>query len=286
MATLENTALARREARIGGVLDPETQQQVADLNLQGIGLIQEALVASGAVAPAVGAEAGGDAASRRGGRRRRPGTRQGGSASRRAAGQAGGPAGGSARARLLPTLAVPGRDGARQPDAIEWPGTDWLALDPAARQRLAACPYLLFELDFASLLGGIALSPRAVQESRGLPGEPGIAASFVGAEGRVFARMLFQYAWHLARSSPTVAAFVFGTPLALLEPVRTLGVARVEALAAVASGALRLRWDRQPLIWLDWLAAARSGDPAALWSAQLRGLQRIAGACRDAPPST
>jgi hypothetical protein len=40
------------------------------------------------------------------------------------------------------------------------------------------------------------------------------------------------------------------------------------------------------MIWIDWLSAARSGEPAALWAAQLRGLQRIAGACREVVRST
>ena len=114
----------------------------------------------------------------------------------------------------------------------------------------------------------------------------GYAPPFGSAEGRGFARLLVHYAWHLARSSPTVAAFVFGTPQPVLDPLRTLGLARVETLAAAAGASLRLRWDHEPMIWIDWLGAARSADPVALWAAQLRGLQRIAGACREAARST
>lgn len=311
MATLENTAAPRRDARAGGVLDDETRQQVAELNLQGIEVIQAALVAAGAVVPAAagptlpGAAAGGPTCRRTGGRRRSE-TRQmrsaggavggqpGGSARRVASGGSGRPVAAragmgraagrmSALAGLGVTLAVPGRQ--RLPDAIEWCGADWLSLDVPARQRLAACPYLLFALDFAGLLGVDVAPPRAVQEARVLPGAPGAAAPFAIPEGRSFARLLLHYAWHLARSSPTVAAFVLGTPLAVVEPLRTLGLARVEALAATASGAVRLRWDHEPMIWMDWLSAARVDEPAALWAAQLRGLQRIAGACRDVAAS-
>jgi len=276
MATLENAAPPGRDARAGEALDAETQQQVAELNLQGIEVIQAALVACGAVAPAADPPASGAAeggtACRQDGRRRRAGTVR---AAR----------GVPVRAGLAVTLAVPGRDGARLPDAIEWPGAEWLALDAVARRHLAACPYLLFELDFAGLFATVAVPPQAVQEARVLPAESGVAPPFGSAEGRCFARLLFHYAWHLARSSPTVAAFVFGTSQPVLEPLRTLGLARVETLAAAASGALRLRWDQEPVMWIDWLSAARAGEPAALWAAQLRGLQRIAGACREVASS-
>jgi len=44
---------------------------------------------------------------------------------------------------------------------------------------------------------------------------------------------------------------------------------------------VRLRWDQEPLIWEAWLGAAVRGDPEQLWVSQRRGLQRIAGACRE-----
>ena len=315
MATLENTAAPRRDARAGGALDAETQRQVAELNLRGIEVIQAGLAACGVVAAAVdppeSGAAGGGPACRRAERRRRPGALRGGAPGSGVGGPSGSPTGGpsggtwaartggaagvgrartarvmAARAGLAVTLAVPGREAAQLPDAIELPAADWLALDAGAHERLAACPYLLFELDVAGLLAAVSVPPQAVQEARGLPGEPAVAPPFGSAEGRGFARLLVHYAWHLARSSPTVAAFVFGTPQSVLEPLRTLGLARVETLAAAAGSALRLRWDREPMIWMDWLYAARTGEPAALWAAQLRGLQRIAGECREAARST
>jgi hypothetical protein len=284
MATLENTALPRRESQAGGALDDETRQQVAELNMGGIEVIQAALVAAGVVGPdAAGPGAPGAADGRPAGRR--PGARRGAAAAKPLSRLPAVARRMSVRAGLPVTLAVPGRSGVLLPDAIAWSGTDWLALDALGRQRLAACPYLLFEVDFAGLLGADGARPRAVQESRGASGEPGVAAPFAMSEGRRFARLLFHYAWHLARSSPTVAAFAFGAPLAVVEPLRTLGLARVEALATVAGSAVRLRWDHEPLIWIDWLSAARADDPAALWAAQLRGLQRIAGVCREVAAS-
>jgi len=301
MATEQNPVPPRRDGRSGGALDAETQQQVAELNLQGIEALRLALAVVGAYVSADAIAGPPGPASHAG----TPSARRPGVSRRALAGPGDGPAGRArhrgatdrtatraarvalARSGLAAAIAAPLRcDGSPLPDALRLLGAEWLALDDEARHRMAACPFLLFELDFAGLLGAAAALPRFVQESRGVPGAPSAVASpFVGAEGRSFARLLFHYAWHLVRSAPTSAAFVLGAPPAALEPLRALGLARVESIAASAGGWVRLRWDQEPLIWIDWLAAARAADPAALWSSQLRGLQRIAGACREVPSS-
>jgi hypothetical protein len=295
MKTLENTALPRREGRQPGPPDAELPQQVADLNLRGIEVLRQVLLASGAASAA--AVTGGDdlalrpAGRRRGGPRRRPdlASDEGGARGVGGAARSAGPYGARlalARAgRAMPVM-LPASGGASLPAALRRLAPDWLALEPAALQRVAACPYLLFELDFAGLLGAIVAPPRVVQEEHGVPGSPAReAAPFTGAEGRSFARKLFLYAWHLVRSAPSGAAFALGAPPAALEPLHALGLARIEELGALAGGWVRLRWEDEPLVWADWLAAARSGNPAALWASQLRGLQRIAGACREFPAS-
>jgi hypothetical protein len=187
-----------------------------------------------------------------------------------------------------------GSAGAGPPAAVPLPAAlcalrrEWLALDEAAQGRLAGSPYLLFEfgLSGASIGTAATLSPARVVhdgEASSVVGSVS-AAPFAGAEGRVFLRLLRHYAWHLVRSSPAVTVFVLGVPWAALEALRTMSLSCVEALGEVAPGGLRLRWDDQPALWKDWLAAARGDDAAALWAVQLRGLQRIAGLCREAAP--
>ncbi len=296
MTTQQNVATPHRDGRSGGALDPETRQQVAELNLRGIEALRALLAAAGGAAggPILHGRSADSPAlpGARTRRRARHDARSGLADTGRDPGAARLRASRAARIALARTglsaaiLEPLRRDGPALPDALRLLSDEWLSLDEAARHRLATCPYLLFELDVAGLLNAAAVPPRFVQEARGVPGAASaIAASFAGAEGRGFARLLIHYAWHLVRSAPTAAAFVLGASQAVLDPLRTLGLSRVESLAGTASGWVRLRWDQEPLIWIDWLEAARGDDPAALWASQLRGLQRIAGACRDTPPS-
>ncbi len=289
MATQQNPAFPHHDARSGGALDPETRQQVGELNLRGIEVLRAVLGAAGGGATA--GSAADAAALRRAGaarrgefRARRAAT---GGAQDRIAARDRATRVALARSGLAASMSAPLRsEGPPLPDALRLLGAEWLALDDAARHRLAACPYLLFELDFAGLMNAVTPPPRVVQESRVVPGAPcTVASPFAGAEGRGFARLLLHYSWHLVRSAPAAAGFVLGAPQPALESLRVQGLSRVESLAATAGGWVRLRWDHEPLIWIDWLEAARTADPAALWSSQLRGLQRIAGVCRDAQPS-
>lgn len=241
MATQQQAApKVRRESRAGRILDAETQQQVAELNLCGIALVRAALAAGPELAPAAGSGGAG------------------------------------------PPAAVP------LPAALSALRREWLALDEAAQGRLAGSPYLLFEFGLSGASTGTgtatAVSLARVVHDGKVPSAVGSvsAAPFAGAEGRVFVRLLRHYAWHLVRSSPAVTVFVLGVPWAALEALRAMSLSCVEALGEVAPGGLRLRWDDQPALWKDWLAAARGDDAAALWAVQLRGLQRIAGLCREA----
>ncbi len=265
MATQEKAAPPRRDGRSGGGLDADVQQQVAELNLRGIGVLRAALAAAGAVSRegAPTAPAAGLVRPVRAGRR-------------------------PERARDAGAGAGAGAGGF--PAAIRELRPQWLALDEAAQRRLAACPYLLFELDFPAAMWAATLPPLAVQEARndgsgqaaGSPGAAGGAASpFDCSDGCAFARLLLHYAWHVVRATPNAAAFVLGASPAAVEPLRGLGLPRMEVLAALAGSRVRLRWDQEPLIWEAWLEAAVRGDPEQLWAAQRRGLQRIAGACHD-----
>ena len=273
MKTHERAAPPRGDGRSGGGLDADVQQQVAELNLRGIGVLRAALAAGAAgcesARPAPGPGPG-------------PGAGPGpGPAPAPGAGVRAGRAG-----RRPERARVAGAAGF--PAAIRELGSQWLGLDEGAQLRLAGCPYLLFELDFSAASWAAALPPRSVQEAA-RDERSGVAAGCAGAaaspfacnDGYAFARLLLHYAWHVVRATPNAAAFVLGAPPTAFEPLRTLGLARVEAIAALAGSLVRLRWDQEPLIWEAWLGAAVRGDPEQLWVSQRRGLQRIAGACRE-----
>lgn len=156
----------------------------------------------------------------------------------------------------------------------------WRSLGEDGQQRLADTPFLLLELQVARLLAPRELVPARVSEAGGAARVPfGPLAGGWGDLGRV----VFQYAWHLSRIAPVLAGFVLGLRQAEVEALRKLGLSRADAVAPAAASCLRLRWEDDAAFWADWLAGASRGDPAALWSCQLRGLQRIAGDCRCEP---
>lgn len=286
MGTQQNLATpARREALAGGGLDGEIRQQVAELNQRAIGALLELLVATG-----VGktTEAGD------GGRRAGAGAR---GMARAATPRVSQPPAPWAEERLpanlgygrsfVPEGALSGA-AAVVPLAAAGAPAQWLALDAAARAALASAPYLLVTVDVRRLLAPAGGSAAAGSSLRAASATAALSSSSApdshpAAPWSDVARLVVQYAWHLAWLAPVRAGFVLGLPAAEVEALRALGLSRVDALASSAASCVRLRWPQDSAFWSEWLAAVRSGETAALWACQLRGLQRIAGECRSLP---
>ena len=271
MATQQDGAApARWEAR-GGALDAETRQQVAELNLRALGVLLDALAAAPIDAVATlartssgGASGHGRLASPAGpvSRLRHPAAT--------AAAAPGGPGGEHAVAQSTGTL----------PRSLVANAAAWRSLGESGQQSLAAAPFLLLDLQVSRLLSRRESVPGRVSESR-------VESPLVTAPATTgwhdLGRVVFKYAWHLSRVAPVLAGFVFGLRQAEVEALRKLGLSRVDALAPAAASCLHLRWEDDVAFWADWLAGASGGDATALWSCQLRGLQRIAGDCRCEP---
>jgi hypothetical protein len=160
----------------------------------------------------------------------------------------------------------------------------WCGLDDAAQQRLAACPWLLFDACFEDVARWRRALMLGVHEARSeMP-----LASLHGAplqleqDLRGFCRLLLNYAWHLSRAAPLGAALVLGMPAETRALLRAQGLPAIDAFSSQACGWVQLRWAQLPVAWHALLQAAHSGDALALHHAQLHGLQRIAGACRAA----
>jgi hypothetical protein len=289
MATQQNAAaVPRRDPRAGGALDGETRQQVTELNRRAIDALCELLAAD----PRVPRPQPVPEPVRR--RRRGPPAR----ASRPGAriGVAAAPA---AALGVETAAAVPGASRASVPQVatgsagvvvpsptVPALGPAWLVLDDAARAALAACPYLLVELDVPRLLGPCVPAVR-VSETPGVP--PATAMAVAAAAGSASgesvpwahaARMVFQYAWHFARVSPVLAGFVLGLPGRDVDALRGVRLSQADALLPRVPACVALRWRDDVALWSGWLAAAQAADPAALRACELRGLQRLAGACR------
>ena len=161
----------------------------------------------------------------------------------------------------------------------------WQSLPDPALAAVAKLPYVLLEGAFD---GFSDERPRiaAVRDSSLVPSgaRGGGVAEAVGLfnepAGRAIALSLFHYAWHLARGSRLTAALVLGTTSASIEPLRDQSLQALEADALRCAPRVRLRWDARPDVWSRLLTAAVLGDEPALQNERLRGLQRIAGACR------
>lgn len=277
MPTQHNSAASARWEPRGGALDADTRQQVAELNLRAIGVLVAGLAVA-PPAPAEGADCAAPAAvavapvARRGvvpaGGRPAAGTSI--ATTRAAAPLASRAAGGGALARQAGVL----------PLAVVANGALWRSLGVDAQQSLADTPFLLLELQVARLLARREVASGQVSEAGVGSRVPAMPVTVGWSD---LGRVMFQYAWHLSRIAPVLAGFVLGLRQGEVEALRNLGLSRADALAPAAAGCMRLRWEEDAALWADWLAGASRGDPAALWSCQLRGLQRIAGDCRGEP---
>jgi len=155
------------------------------------------------------------------------------------------------------------------------PAAAWVALDPAQRRRVAAQPFLLFSLGFEhgarwrTLVDEVtaAHAPRRIAESRPRPATV------------VYARLLLQYAWHLARTAPLTAGLVAGMSPGAVAVLRACRVEHLDALAERCASWLRPRWADAPALWSDLLLAARPDAAGNLArTVALRAVQRAGAA--------
>lgn len=149
--------------------------------------------------------------------------------------------------------------------ALQQLAVRWGSLDAAQRAQAGACPYLLLDADFAE-----------PQRWRAATQAEAVRPFFTVPAAQPLAQAIFAFAWHLSRCQPAAARLLFAMPAAgaayLAE--RTLREAR--ALAQAHAGRLRPRWWQRPGFWRALLAAAASGDAAALARVRVHGLTLLA----------
>jgi hypothetical protein len=151
----------------------------------------------------------------------------------------------------------------------------WSALDGAARQRLAHCPFLLVDAGFArlQLWGGLpdmgvheASPPRSPQASTPL--------------STPLLRRVLLLAWHMARSNRAGARVALGMSASCASVLADYRLADLEALAERRPAWIRLRWEQQAGVWRAWLSAAAQPSPRGIERLQLWGLQTLAAEVR------
>jgi hypothetical protein len=152
----------------------------------------------------------------------------------------------------------------------------WCVLDAAARRRAAACPYLLLDAGFADPPRWRLLSAPQVGDT----GHGGYSAFFTVPAAADVARLVFTYAWHLARSQSAAARLLLGMPAPSSVLIGHYTLCQIQALSQSHFAWLRPRWPARVQLWRELLLAAASGEMPALERARLRGLSMLAAEVR------
>ena len=147
---------------------------------------------------------------------------------------------------------------------------DWRRLDAGAQRRLAACPYLLLDAGFAQPQRWDWMGAAGVMDAT-------VRSGYFSGRGAVaLVRRTLVLAWHLARSNRVTARVIFGMSALTAERIAATRLTDLEGLAELAPGWIVPRWEQQPNVWRQLIAAACRGQPLLLRQVQLRGLQLLA----------
>ena len=145
------------------------------------------------------------------------------------------------------------------------------AMDPDARHRAAACPYLLFDAGFADQQRWAWVSGSCVTDLQ--RNEP---PYFTVQQTRSMSRLVFTYAWHLARSQNAAARLLLGMSAHCARLIAVCTLRQIHDLAEAHPNWLQPRWPTRPRFWRELLVSANAGDSAAMEQARMRGLQLMA----------
>lgn len=145
------------------------------------------------------------------------------------------------------------------------------AMDPDARHRAAACPYLLFDAGFADQQRWAWVSGNLVNELHRRD-----APYFTLQQTRSMSRVVFTYAWHLARSQNAAARLLLGMSAHCARLIAVCTLRQIHDLAESHPEWLQPRWPTRPGFWRELLTSANAGEASAMDQARMRGLQLMA----------
>jgi hypothetical protein len=153
----------------------------------------------------------------------------------------------------------------------------WLRLSPSARDRLAACPFLLADLGFADARRWTG-STSLVRDRETLVYAP----FFTVPRAAVLARQVFSYAWDLSRTQEPAARILLAMPAHCTGLISSLTVRQIHELAEVHVDWLIPRWHRKAKVWREMLIAAGAGESVGLQRAHNHGYDLIEAEARAA----
>jgi hypothetical protein len=98
------------------------------------------------------------------------------------------------------------------------------------------------------------------------------------------ARLVFTYAWHLARAHGAAARLLLGMSAPCAALIGHLSLRQLHSLAETHQAWLKPRWPARVQVWRELLLAAASGEAPVLERARLHGLTLLAADARGSLP--
>jgi hypothetical protein len=136
----------------------------------------------------------------------------------------------------------------------------WRLLEPDARKRVAAFPFVIVDLHFKDAESWQRASEGSLMSSTD-------ATLYTGVPPRLFEDLALEtllFARQSAREDVNVAKAMFAMTSAVASLVGSLSLSQIRAIASANTSELKVRWDDDPAFWRDLLIACRASDAPAL----------------------
>jgi hypothetical protein len=136
----------------------------------------------------------------------------------------------------------------------------WRLLEPEARKRVAAFPFVIVNLRFND-------TEVWQQASDGHLMTPSDSTIYNGVPPKVFEDLALEtllFTRQSAREDVNVAKVMFAMTSTVVRLIASLTVSQVRAIALGNASQLRVRWDNDPEFWGELLTACRARDDEAL----------------------
>ncbi len=139
----------------------------------------------------------------------------------------------------------------------------WRLLEPEARKRLAAFPFVIIDFRFKDAEPWQQASRAHVMT----PADIADTAHYSGVLPKLFEDLALEtllFARQAAREDVNVAKALFAMTAPVARFIASLTVSQVRVIALGNVSQLRVRWDNHPDFWRGLLTACRAGDERAL----------------------
>jgi hypothetical protein len=150
-------------------------------------------------------------------------------------------------------------------------------LDPGARRRAASCTYSLVDAGFGDAQRWLWTRGYHVRDSDRMPTEQYLAVP----QAIALARLVFTYAWHLARTPSNAKRMMLGMTDRTGEVLRTYTLRQMTELAELHPHWLQPRWPTHARMWRELLIGSMKGEGSQLEHARMRGVQLLAAEVRS-----